>query len=97
MSGFVTTVGKGGRVVVPAEYRAQLGLEPGTTVIVTLEDEGVQIRTRDQAVRRAQKLVRRHVPADVSLSDELIAERNAEARRESEEADARPVPETDEG
>jgi hypothetical protein len=34
-------------------------------------------------VRRAQKLVRNFVPEGVSLVDELIAERRAEAAREA--------------
>ncbi len=38
-----------------------------------------------KGIRRAQELVRRYVPEGVSLSDELIAERRAEARREDEE------------
>ena len=40
---------------------------------------------RKAAILRAQRLVRRYVPEDVSLSDELIAERRAEARRENED------------
>lgn len=40
---------------------------------------------RKAAILRAQKLVRRYVSEGVSLSDELIAERRAEARREDEE------------
>jgi len=38
--------------------------------------------TSTQAVRRAQALVRRYVPEGRSLTDELIAERREEARRE---------------
>ena len=40
---------------------------------------------RSAAIIRAQELVRRYVPEGVSLSDELIAEWQAEARRENEE------------
>jgi hypothetical protein len=36
-------------------------------------------------VRRAQEIVRKHVPEGVSLADELIAERRAEAAREAGE------------
>lgn len=42
-------------------------------------------RDHKEAIRRAQERVRRYVPEGVSLSDELIAERRAEARREDEE------------
>lgn len=38
-----------------------------------------------KAFRHAQERVRRYVPEGVSLSDELIAERRAEAQREDEE------------
>jgi hypothetical protein len=34
------------------------------------------------SVRRAQAIVRRFIPPGVSLVDELIAERRAEAKRE---------------
>lgn len=36
----------------------------------------------DQAIERIQRLVAKHVPDDVSLVDELIAGRRAEAARE---------------
>ena len=39
-------------------------------------------RALAQAIRRAQALVRRYVPAGRSLVDELIAERRAESARE---------------
>lgn len=35
-----------------------------------------------RAIRRAQEIVRRYVPQDRSLVDELIRERRAEARNE---------------
>ncbi len=39
----------------------------------------------NKAIRRVQERVRRYVPKGVNLSDELIAERRTEARREDEE------------
>ena len=39
--------------------------------------------TKAARIKRAQALVRRHVPANVSLSQELIAERRREARRDA--------------
>lgn len=72
----------GGRVVIPAEYRKALGLRPGDTVLMQLDDGEVRLFTLDRAIRRAQELVRQYIPEDRSLSDELIAERRAEAARE---------------
>ena len=45
-----------------------------------------QTSDRKKAIRRAQERVRRYIPEGVNLSDELIAERRAEARREDEES-----------
>jgi bifunctional DNA-binding transcriptional regulator/antitoxin component of YhaV-PrlF toxin-antitoxin module len=71
-----------GRVALPEVMRAALGIKDGDPVIVRLEDDGIRIVSLPVAVRRAQAIVRRYVPEGVSLSDELIAERRAEARRE---------------
>lgn len=72
---------EGGRVVVPAEIRKALGIEDGDIVLWELGDGEARLRTRREHMRRAQALVRRHVPPDVSLVDELLAERRAEAAR----------------
>jgi bifunctional DNA-binding transcriptional regulator/antitoxin component of YhaV-PrlF toxin-antitoxin module len=75
-------VGPDGRVVIPAAYRRLLGIEDGGPILMLLEDGGVRLVGRDAAVRRAQELVARYVPQGVQLSDELIAERRAEAASE---------------
>jgi AbrB family looped-hinge helix DNA binding protein len=72
----------GGCVVIPAEYRKALGLEPGDELIVALEDGELRLFTLQQAVRRAQAIVRKYIPEGRSLSDELIAERRAESANE---------------
>lgn len=76
-------IGGGGRVVIPAEMRAALGVAPGDTLIARVEDGELSLMSQKTAVRRAQKLVRSFVPEGVSLVDELIAERRAEAARET--------------
>lgn len=78
----VTTLGKGGRLVIPAEYRKILGLKPGDELILVLEDGELRIINRLQAVKRAQALIRRYVPEERCLSEELIKERREEAARE---------------
>ena len=77
-----TRVGSGGRVVIPAEYRKAMGVEPGDEVVIVLEDEEIRIVSLRHAVARAQSLVRRHVPVGESLVDELISDRRQEAKRE---------------
>lgn len=73
---------EGGRVVVPAEIRKALGLKEGDVLLWELGDGEARITTRREQLRRAQALIRRHVPADVSLVDELVADRRAEASGE---------------
>ncbi len=73
---------QGGRIVIPAAYRKALGLNVGDEVILRLDDGELRLFTRLQAIRRAQELMRRYIPDDRSLVDELIAERRAEAARE---------------
>lgn len=85
MTAIKTRLGKGGRVVIPAEYRKKLGIEPGDEIIVSFKDGEIKISTIKEAVRRAQEIVRRFVPEGVSLVDELIQERRREAARESRE------------
>ncbi|WP_414581303.1 AbrB/MazE/SpoVT family DNA-binding domain-containing protein [Scytonema sp. PCC 10023] len=72
----------GGRVVIPSEYRKQLGLEVGSEVMIGLVNGELRIFTLEQAIKRAQEIVRRYVPQGRSLSDELIAERRQESLRE---------------
>src|ERR1700726_923229 len=82
MARLVTRVSKGGRVVIPAQYRKALGLNPGDEVILLLEEGAIRSLTPREAARRAQALVRFYIPAGRRLADELIAERRQEARRE---------------
>lgn len=75
MSEVSVKLGAGGRLVIPGEFRAALGIAPGDTVIMVLESDGLRLLTPEQAVARAQALVRQYVAADRRLSDELVAER----------------------
>ncbi len=73
---------EGGRVVIPVEIRKALDLKEGDTVLWELVDGEARLTSRREQLRRAQALVRRHVPEGVSLVDELLAERRAESGRE---------------
>jgi AbrB family looped-hinge helix DNA binding protein len=73
-----TKLTEGGRIVIPAEYRQALGLQIGDELILHLEDGEVHIFTPQQAIRRAQDLVRPYLQPGRSLADELIAERRME-------------------
>ena len=81
MSEHVARMGQSGRLVIPAAVREELGLTPGTELVLRVDDEGLRLQTRAQAVARAQAIVRRHVPTGRKLARELLQERRREARR----------------
>jgi AbrB family looped-hinge helix DNA binding protein len=76
-----TIIREGGRLVIPAKYRKALGLKPGDEVALVLEDGELKVISARQAILRAQRLLRRHIPQGRNLSEELIRERKEEAAR----------------
>lgn len=79
METIMVTLGLNGRLVIPARFRRVLGIRSGDELVVTLDDGELRITTRRHAATRAQEAVRRRVPRDASLVDELIRERRSEA------------------
>jgi AbrB family looped-hinge helix DNA binding protein len=72
-----------GRLVIPAACREKAGIAPGDELLIEVVGDGeLRLRTKREALRRAQEIVARHVPKDRDLVAELIAERRKEARRE---------------
>jgi len=76
-------IGPGGRIVIPAAFRQAMKVGEGDDVVLRLDEGGVRVVSPASSVKRAQEIVRRHVPKGVRLSEELIAERRAEVRRET--------------
>lgn len=72
---FSILVPANGRVVIPAAARAALGVTGGGKLVARLVDGALVIEPVEVAVRRAQALIARYVPAGTNLADELIAER----------------------
>lgn len=81
MSTHRSRITEGGRLVIPVEFRRKLGLNPGDSVVIDIADGELRVRSLNAAVKRAQALVRRYIPSDVSLSEELIRDRRAESKR----------------
>ncbi|MBO3463354.1 AbrB/MazE/SpoVT family DNA-binding domain-containing protein [Aetokthonos hydrillicola Thurmond2011] len=75
-----TKVTDGGRIVIPADYRRALELKVGDDVVLSLEGKEIRMLSRKEALRRAKALVRRYVPKGTLLSDELLTQRQREAR-----------------
>jgi AbrB family looped-hinge helix DNA binding protein len=76
-------VEQSGRILIPATVRRKLKLDVGSEVILRVDDTGILIGNRDQALARATQVLRRYIPESVCLSEELIKDRRAEAKREN--------------
>jgi AbrB family looped-hinge helix DNA binding protein len=74
-------ISKQGRLVVPAELRKELGIEPDDDLVASAED-GKLVLKRRQAV--IEELWAMFADKPIGL-DEFIAEKRDEARREEEE------------
>lgn len=77
-------VGEQGRLVIPAQLRKALAIEPGQTLIARVEEGRLVLEPRETIVARIRAQFA-HLPPGVSLADELVAERREEARREAAE------------
>ncbi len=71
-------MGDRGRLVIPADIRARVGLEAGTPLILVDSPTGLLLLTRTQA----RAMIKEQL-AGKDLVAELIAERRAEAAAES--------------
>jgi AbrB family looped-hinge helix DNA binding protein len=67
-----------GRVLLPADVRRKLGVQPGDTLLLDVTDDGILLWTREMAARGLRDLVSRSVPAKTSLVDELSRMRRVE-------------------
>lgn len=82
MSDVRTKIAAGGRIVIPAGLRRELGADVGDEVILRLVAGEIHVLTPSQAIRKAQVLVRNSIPKGRSLVKELLEERRREAKRE---------------
>lgn len=82
MTSLVSTMNEQGRVVIPAAIRRAMGIAGRTDLLFRYEDGQVVVETIQSAVAAVQDVVAEYRPSGVSLADELIAERRAEAAAE---------------
>lgn len=71
-----------GRVVIPSELRAALGIQAGDELVMRIEDDELRITTLKRRIERAQNQVARYKKRGRSLVDELFAMRREAARHE---------------
>ncbi len=74
------SVGRKGRVVIPAGIRHELQIEEGTELVALVEGEAVVLVPRAAIKSRLRSMF---ADIGVSMRQELIDERRAEASRES--------------
>jgi AbrB family looped-hinge helix DNA binding protein len=75
-----------GRIVIPAPMRQQMGLAEGEAVSLELQDGVLRIESYRYRIRRIQQEFKKLIPeGGMLMSDQLIADRREEARREMEE------------
>ena len=78
-------INENGRIVIPLAIRRELGLKAGDTVLMEVEEGVLRIETHRARIRRIQQEFAQYRRPGVLASDELIAERREEFRREEEE------------
>ena len=73
-----------GRMVLPAILRSEVGFPDGGDFLARVENGVIILEPHKKALERVRNLVRQYAPAEegVSVADELIAERHAEAAGE---------------
>lgn len=83
---YFLVLGQKGRVLLPTELRAAMRLEQGDVITAWLKDGEVRMHSHRHGLR---KIVLANAPSSaqggVLASDELIAERRAEAAKDAEE------------
>jgi AbrB family looped-hinge helix DNA binding protein len=79
-------VGDRGRVVLPAEVRAALGLKTGSRLLLSTESDGsLWLRPYRSVADQGRGMLADLAPEGESMVDELLAERRREAAREDRE------------
>jgi bifunctional DNA-binding transcriptional regulator/antitoxin component of YhaV-PrlF toxin-antitoxin module len=81
---FVLTLGPKGRVLLPAEMRAAMGLGKGDVITAWLKDGELTMHSHRHGLEKIREAARAMLKRNILASDELIAERRAENAKEEE-------------
>ena len=76
------SVGRQGRIVIPASLRRQLAIQPGSQLLARVEDGRLIMETKNQLWQSIHAACEA-IPTETSLAQELIDERRVEAVREN--------------
>jgi len=78
-------MGKDGRIVIPASIRSQVNMPKGGAFVLRVDEGVVTLEPLSHAIAAVQAMMKPYAIEGVSIVDELIADRRAEAAREDEE------------
>ncbi len=83
---YQVVIGDRGRVVLPSGVRTELGLKPGSHLLLSTEKDGsLRLRPYRSVADQSRGLLAGSRPAGKSVVDELLAERRREAKLEDHE------------
>ena len=71
-----------GRVLLPAELRHAMQVEPGSRLIWVKDEAGLHLRSFEDSLKAIQAYYQHRAPEDVVWSEELIKRRREEAEHE---------------
>ena len=75
-------ISAGGRIVLPAQMRASLGIHEGDELLISVVNGEIHITPKALALQNALAIARKHLAGSADLSDALIADRRKEAVNE---------------
>lgn len=78
----LATIGKSGRLVIPAPLRKTLGLEEGDGVTIELKEGRIEISPVAVSVRKAQAMVKQYFQKDDDLVEMLFEDRREAVKNE---------------
>jgi AbrB family looped-hinge helix DNA binding protein len=78
-------INQNGRIVIPAAIRLEMGFKAGDSLLMDVQDGVLRIESHRARIRRIQRECEKYARPGILASDELIAERREEFRREEEE------------
>jgi AbrB family looped-hinge helix DNA binding protein len=71
-------VDKQGRLLIPAEIRRELGMEPGVAVTLMVNDGTPSVITLDEAIKRLQDTMRKYTKGRTGILDEFLRDRRVD-------------------
>lgn len=77
------SIGKQGRIVIPASLRHQLAMEPGTQLVAWAEDGRLVMESKQQLWQSIHQACSK-IPKETDLAQELINERRESAIKENQ-------------